>query len=197
MMFSKYAHGASRFALGALLAAVGWGSAFAATNLLTFGDTNSHASSAPAATLGSMVSSFSSSTAVASGVRTLTYNFTLNQSLSDWTFYIENGSGGPTGSLFKTADIVSSPLGNFRTSGTDIALETNTFSAQLNESIAAGAYSLKLTFDSTNGDFQGYLATNTAPVPEPAEWAMLLAGLGFVGLIARKRRDGRTGSHAG
>jgi hypothetical protein len=32
------------------------------------------------------------------------------------------------------------------------------------------------------------LSGNVAPVPEPHEWAMMLAGLGMVGVIARRRR---------
>jgi hypothetical protein len=37
-------------------------------------------------------------------------------------------------------------------------------------------------------DNQGGLSLNVTPVPEPHEWAMLLAGLGMVGAIARRRR---------
>lgn len=33
------------------------------------------------------------------------------------------------------------------------------------------------------------LSTTGAPIPEPGEWAMILAGLGIVGFIARRRRE--------
>lgn len=33
----------------------------------------------------------------------------------------------------------------------------------------------------------GYVPTNTAPIPEPSTYAMLLAGLGMIGVIARRR----------
>lgn len=33
----------------------------------------------------------------------------------------------------------------------------------------------------------GAVVATTAPVPEPGTWAMLLAGLGFVGFVARRR----------
>ena len=39
------------------------------------------------------------------------------------------------------------------------------------------------TLDSTNG----VLAYNAAPVPEASEWAMMLAGLGMVGFMVRRR----------
>lgn len=33
----------------------------------------------------------------------------------------------------------------------------------------------------------GFIPTNTAPIPEPSTYAMLLAGLGMIGVIARRR----------
>jgi len=38
-----------------------------------------------------------------------------------------------------------------------------------------------------DGTMHGYLLT---PVPEPHEWAMMLAGLGIVGVVAKRRRQG-------
>ena len=44
--------------------------------------------------------------------------------------------------------------------------------------------SSQYAFESDNHAFG-----TAAPVPEPSEWAMMIAGLGIVGLIARKRRQ--------
>jgi hypothetical protein len=35
------------------------------------------------------------------------------------------------------------------------------------------------------------LVAATAPIPEPETWAMMLAGLGLMGFLARRRRRGR------
>ena len=70
----------------------------------------------------------------------------------------------------------------------------------LSDGLAPGLYSgsLKLRYKGYN-DY-GYLDANygevtlnltgkvVAAVPEPAEWAMMLAGLGLVGAIAKRRR---------
>ena len=44
-----------------------------------------------------------------------------------------------------------------------------------------------LSLNSFAGTSSNWVAM--APVPEPEEWAMMIAGLGIVGLIARKRRQ--------
>jgi hypothetical protein len=55
------------------------------------------------------------------------------------------------------------------------------------ESLAAGTYSLGISGKTTGfGGIYG-VGLNTAAVPEPGEWAMMLAGLGLVGVVARRR----------
>ncbi len=50
-------------------------------------------------------------------------------------------------------------------------------------------YVLRITGETTGAGFGAYNVSLTAGVvPEPAEYAMLLAGLGVVGMIARRRK---------
>ena len=43
--------------------------------------------------------------------------------------------------------------------------------------------------DGTSSDGKSQLIVLTAPVPEPETYAMLLAGLGLMGVIARRRKS--------
>ena len=54
---------------------------------------------------------------------------------------------------------------------------------------ASSAGTLKLFyFDSNNIDNSGSIVANVTAVPEPESYAMLLAGLGLMGAIARRRK---------
>ena len=62
--------------------------------------------------------------------------------------------------------------------------------------LAAGSYELRITGTShplnfMDGGYSGYmtLATTTAPIPEPETYAMMLAGLGLMGFVARRRKQ--------
>jgi hypothetical protein len=54
-------------------------------------------------------------------------------------------------------------------------------------SISAPATVRFYWLDDTWSDNQGGISLNVALVPEPHEWAMMLAGLGLVGWVARRR----------
>ena len=66
-----------------------------------------------------------------------------------------------------------------------------------NSFFAAGNYTLKIGGNSvgTNGGFYS-IAAVTVPVPEPETWAMLLAGVGLVGLRLRQKIASRRASIA-
>ena len=51
---------------------------------------------------------------------------------------------------------------------------------------APGDYSLKLTGTGA-GSWGGMYTATLVAVPEPGEWALMLSGLGLVGLMARRR----------
>jgi hypothetical protein len=69
--------------------------------------------------------------------------------------------------------------------GTTYTFTGNTFSFA---NVAAGTYSLSAS-GSVSGGGYGLIAAQVAvtPVPEPESYAMMLAGLGFMGAIARRR----------
>jgi hypothetical protein len=69
--------------------------------------------------------------------------------------------------------------------------------------LAAGTYFADLTLRTDEGSYfggagksytfhlSGTVPAHTAPIPEPETYAMLLAGLGLVGFVARRRRQNR------
>jgi hypothetical protein len=79
----------------------------------------------------------------------------------------------------------SSPL------GAPVSGATESFSGLF----AAGPYQLTVS-GTPNGGFGGVGTVDviTTPVPEPHEWAMMLAGLGLVGWAARRRKKDDSGA---
>ena len=127
-----------------------------------------------------------------------------------------DGSSSDAGVLSKSFDLVS---GNVYTAYFDLAGShardvsesvtvnfggvVNTYSLQRNDGwtnyflslspVTSGSYAL--SFSNAGGDNVGMLLDNVriiaAPVPEPETYAMLLAGLGLMGGIARRRSQGK------
>jgi hypothetical protein len=70
------------------------------------------------------------------------------------------------------------------TSGT-----TDTWSLVAND-LTSGTYALTVTgtvVGNAGGTYAGDLAINVSPVPEPATYGMLMAGLGLMGFVARRK----------
>jgi hypothetical protein len=87
--------------------------------------------------------------------------------------YTQNGLTAPYGTL----------VGQFD-SGSFFAIGTNY------SGTATSAGTLKLFyFDSNYGDNAGSILAHVAAVPEPETYAMMLAGLGIVGFMAKRRRS--------
>ncbi|MDC8773920.1 FxDxF family PEP-CTERM protein [Roseateles albus] len=58
--------------------------------------------------------------------------------------------------------------------------------------LTAGHYTLNISgkaIGSLGGSYGGVIEAMTAPVPEPTTYALLLAGLGAVGFVARRRKS--------
>ncbi|MCD6681932.1 MAG: FxDxF family PEP-CTERM protein [Burkholderiaceae bacterium] len=88
------------------------------------------------------------------------------------------GVTGLTGYLFDALNGVGNQL---HTMQGDNA--TYTFS-----NLGAGSYSFRFTGDAASGGGGYMVGLSVAAIPEPSEWAMMLAGLGLVGAVAARRR---------
>lgn len=121
-----------------------------------------------------------------SGLFTETYTFTA---LSSGTYsFLNYGSDtitGFTGNLFDVT--ASTSVGNFQTTYTgNVNWDTYTVAGAFN--LTQGhQYAFSFSGNATGVSSPNYHGTVTAPVPEPETFAMLLAGLGLIGAVTRRR----------
>lgn len=121
------------------------------------------------------------------------FTFTLPAALSTGFSLLNFPVGGLFNTVLTSATLFSNPDGNLFT-GDDSMVRGNVASSGAisftNGPSAAGTYYLNVTGIATGS--QGGLyngAISVAAVPEPETYAMLLAGLGVMGFIARRRNN--------
>ena len=118
-----------------------------------------------------------------------TYTFTLTGSSFLTAGSIDSSAVGGQDLDFMSVMIMqgATTVATFANSGTD-AQEHFTLAQTL---LSAGSYSLVITGTQSAdaASYAGNAAVVAAPVPEPKIYALMLAGLGVMGFIARRRRD--------
>jgi hypothetical protein len=140
---------------------------------------------------------------LSSNGESLTYSFTL-ASVSDvvLSFFYTGGSNGRasvnwTGPLsgnvtLATGSSSTTLLGSAGNANTNPG-STSSFATYIGDNLAAGVYSFKITSTATGtsntnrfniDDF----SANVTAVPEPETYAMMLAGLGAIGFMSRRRK---------
>ena len=108
---------------------------------------------------------------------------------SGFDYFVEGGTFG----LYSDAD--GDGMGGTLISQTTFGGDSTSLSAN---GIAAGSYYWAVA-GNASGDLGGIynFTTNTAPVPEPETYALMLAGLGLLGFVGKRRmRQSSTGKFA-
>jgi hypothetical protein len=128
------------------------------------------------------------------GQGTLSQTFTADQSGTfslNWLEAARPQNGGAAGNQTYTVSLDAFDLGTFSTTSGQLFTAragSTTFALQAGQS-----YTLTFTGLST-GDNTSYIdavALNAA-VPEPAAWALMIAGFGLIGAASRRRRSSST-----
>lgn len=104
---------------------------------------------------------------------------------------------GPIGGNDPMVGLFSS-TGNLIDMNDDIDSENENYDSLLTRNLSAGTYYVAVTGYNEAMSFSGdgdknwsyTLTIAAAPIPEPGTYAMLLAGLGIVGAVARRRKAG-------
>ena len=116
-----------------------------------------------------------------------TYTFTLAGASYLTTGSVDSSAIGAQDIDFNSITIMqgATTIATFANSGTD-AQEHYTLGQTL---LAAGSYTLVINGiqSADAASYAGNLAVVAAPVPEPETYAFMLAGLGVMGFIARRR----------
>lgn len=101
-----------------------------------------------------------------------------------------------------SGNVVAVNFGGYNILGLSVTLQDSSFAIIGSDNtpldgfsfggLSAGNYALNVlgfATGSQGGFYAGGLVAQTAPIPEPETYALMLAGLGIVGFIARRRRS--------
>ena len=113
-----------------------------------------------------------------------------------WTFTV-----APANSFYLSAEVVAGNSFGVTFSSVDLTgagaygpflfANTTDFSVPQSPLLAPGAYTLTVAGTTlvTGGFYVAAVNFNTTPIPEPQTYVMMLAGLGLMGFVARRRRQ--------
>ncbi len=90
------------------------------------------------------------------------------------------GEGTLFGALYGTFNVNPTSSADYFLIGSSVLQTLNT-----TQTLYARVNDMSGSFSNNSGFYE----VTVAAVPEPHEWAMMLAGLGLVGFVARRRRD--------
>lgn len=123
------------------------------------------------------------------GSFTDTYTFTLGSSFSI-SGTASTAADGPQNLNFSSLKIFNGANAVVATFAGNLGTDLLEFYALSPIVLTAGNYSLVVTGVNTpaQASYAGTLAISAAVVPEPETYALLLAGLGVVGFVARRRK---------
>ena len=163
-------------------------------------------------TTSSQTALFTLQSPLAAGAYTLTYTLTqsygTNHTLDTFSLAYTTAAGPVLASLQTLVGINSAisangatmglpSLGNIDVSGTDPLTDVYTITATINAASPVTGLFLNAIDNAGvgpgrqgNGNFVlSEFAVVATPVPEPGQWALILAGLSVVGMVARRRRN--------
>ena len=120
------------------------------------------------------------------------YLFDLGAGLLSFTLTtaFTGSDGSPQDIDFNLVRINAPGAGGF--TNVPLARGTDEFYSIRNLSVDAGQYALRLAGSgprNLNASYSGTLNFSAAAVPEPATWALMLAGFGMVGFAMRRRKS--------
>lgn len=121
--------------------------------------------------------------------------FALNAAIADtWTFTLETASLVSFGAQqsFSTQSSAIHQFSGLLVGYGPLTLVASPTQANLSWSgtLAAGSYAVNISGLSAAKNTQYTTTLAAAPVPEPETYALLLAGLGVVGFVASRRKQG-------
>jgi hypothetical protein len=99
---------------------------------------------------------------------------------------VKSGKKVVPGVVFSGFTLSDLTFSTFYTPGSDSDVEANSLFGDW--TLSTGVYDLEISgkINANGGGYAGEL--DTVPVPEPTGWAMLMAGLGAIGMLARRRK---------